>query len=168
MVNEKTKIADTVSKGMGKNIGGELPLYGHFSVDHIRDGQVIDHREVDNVVTNVGKAEVAGLILTDIGGTAFDYIAIGTGVVAATATNTVLGGEITTQGGERAAGTGTVVSGSTAQLQVTYTFTDVFAVTETGMFNHASTGTLLSRQTFAAVNVASGDLLTITWKIQVQ
>jgi len=40
-------------------------------------------------------------------------------------------------------------------------------VTESGVLNDASTGTLLARQVFSAINVASGDSLQITWKIDV-
>ncbi|GAJ04789.1 unnamed protein product, partial [marine sediment metagenome] len=45
----------------------------------IRDSGWQNHR----CLTNAGFAVVAGLLLTDVGGTAFDYIAIGTGAVAA-------------------------------------------------------------------------------------
>jgi hypothetical protein len=46
-----------------------------------------------------------------------------------------------------------------AQLQKTFTFTASFAVTEEGIFDSAtaSSGTLLARQVFAAVNVANLD-----------
>jgi hypothetical protein len=155
---------------VGKNIAGMLDLYGHFSIDHYRNGELIDHREIDNVITNAGKAIVSGLMLVDVGGTAFDYIAIGEGTAAAAATDTALGSEIASGGGERGTGTGTrtttTTTNDTAQLVKTFTFTSSFAVTETGIFNASSGPTLLARQVFAAVNVASGDTLTITWKIQ--
>ena len=41
------------------------------------------------------------------------------------------------------------------------------AKTESGVFNAASNGTLAARQVFAAINVASGDSLQITWKFDV-
>lgn len=137
-----------------------------------KDGNLKEHRIIKNTITTVGKAEVAGLMLTDIGtgATSFDYIAIGTGTASATA----LGSEIASGGGERRGGanvTGTRITttttNDTAQWVTTFTFTSSFAVTEEGIFNDASAGTMLASQTFAAVNVVSGDTLQITHKIQI-
>jgi len=151
-----------------------VKLKGNFDILHFdADGNLIDERHGSNVITNAGIAEVASLILTDNPGTAtaFDYIAIGTGTTAEGATDTALETEITTGGGERAASTGTLVTTTvtddTAQLQHTFSFTSTFAVTEAGILNAASAGTLLCRKTFSAVNVASGDSLQVTYKVQV-
>lgn len=150
-----------------------VKMKGVFHIVH-RDpeGNVITEFEAPNVITNTGLAEVSSLILTDNPGsaTAFDYIAIGTGTTSETATDTQLEAEITTGGGERAAATGTqvttTVTNDTAQLQHTFSFTSSFAVTETGIFNAATGGDMLCRKTFSAVNVASGDSLQITYKVQ--
>ena len=152
-------------------IQNKAGIKGWFTLKHIREGKVIEERTINNTVVNAGKAQVAGLLLTDVGGTAFDYIAIGTGTTGATATDTSLESEISTGGGERTAGTGTrtttTVANDTAQLVATFTFTSSFAVTESGVLNAASSGTMLSRQTFGAINVVSGDSIEVTWKIQV-
>lgn len=155
-----------------QNISEANGLYGRFTITHRdADGNIKAQKDIDNTVTNAGLAEVASLILTDDPGTAtaFDYIAIGTGTTAADATDTTLETEITTGGGSRAAGTGTLstttVTDDTAELEVTFSFTSSFAVTESGVFNAASAGTMLARQVFSAINVANGDSLTITWKI---
>ena len=169
-------LADKFSFLMGRVLGGRVglnsdPSFLNLNIKHIRKGMVIDERNYHNIVVNAGKAQVAGLMLTDVGGTAFDYIAIGTGTTAAAATDTTLETEISTGGGARAAGTGTrvttTVTNDTAQLQVTYSFTSTFAVTESGVFNAASTGTMLARRVFSAINVANGDSLQVTWKVQV-
>ena len=102
---------------------------------------------------------------------AFTYIAIGTGTASASASDTALGTEITTGGGARASATvsrvTTDVTNDTAQAVVTFNFTSGFAVTETGLFNASSSGTMLNRQVFSAVNVTSGDSLQVTIKIDV-
>lgn len=157
---------------MDKNITERNGLKGWFTIKHFdSSGALIEQKEVKNTTTNAGFAEVAGLITSDVGGTAFDYIAIGTGTNAAAATDTALQTEISTNGGERAAGTGTrtttTVANDTMQLVVTFTFTGSFAVTESGVFNDASAGTMLARQVFSAINVISGDSLQITWKVAV-
>ncbi|RLB80121.1 MAG: hypothetical protein DRH17_12535 [Deltaproteobacteria bacterium] len=125
-----------------------------------------------NGITNAGLAEVAGLILTDVGGTAFDYIAIGTGTTAFDATQTALEAEVA-----RKAGTGsrvtTSVTNDTAQLVATFSSADglsgTHAITESGVFNASTGGTMLCRQTFAALNINwdAGDSLQVTWKIQI-
>ena len=126
-----------------------------------------------NGITNVGFAEVAGLILLDVGGTAFDYIAIGTGTTAFDPTQTALVSEVI-----RKAGTGskttTSVTDDTAQLVTTFSSADGLsgshAITESGVFNAASGGVMLCRQTFSALNIDwdAGDTLQVTWKIQIK
>lgn len=129
------------------------------------------------VVTNAGKAEIAGLILIDTEGAlaAFDAIAIGTDATAAAATQTALGAEITTNGGSRrGAGnvTGTrvttTVTNDTSQLATTFTFTGSFGINEVGVFNNnTSGGTMLLRQVFGSVlNVVNTDTLSLTIKVQ--
>lgn len=171
MKGEKTKMKDSVSKGIGKAMEEQVSPFGFFEIEHIRDGKVIDRRVVKNLVTNAGKAAVAGLVLTDVSVDDFDYVAIGTGTTAADATDTQLEGEISTAGGARAAGAGTrvttTVANDTAQLVLTYNFTGSFAVTESGVLNAGAAGDLLCRQTFSAVNVQNGDSLQITWKVAV-
>lgn len=145
-------------------------LRGWFLIEHFRNGELIDAREVKNLVVDAGKAGLASRINGAGGEAAFTYVAIGTGTTAATATDTQLGTEITTGGGGRAAATCTRVTttkaNDTAQMQLTYNFTTNFAVSESGILNAASVGTLLCRQTFSTVNVANADSLQVTWKVQ--
>lgn len=138
----------------------------------IRDSGWQDHK----CLTNFGFAETSGLLLTDIGGTAFDFIGIGTGAVAADPTDTDLGAEEA-----RKAGTGTqqttAVADDTAQLVDSFAAADglagVDAITESGVLNGASPGVhpavhMLCRQVFAVLNIDwdSDDTLAITWKVQ--
>lgn len=126
---------------------------------------------IANLVVDAGKAGVASRINGAGGEAAFSYIAIGTGTTAPAATDTALQSEITTGGGARQAGTisrvTTTVTNDTARVTATFNFTASFAVTETGLFNAATGGTMLNRLTFAAINVASGDSLQITVDVQV-
>ena len=133
-------------------------------------GRIKEDRLIGNTITSVGKAELAGLMIVDVGGTGFDYIAIGIGTPSATA----LGSESTTNGGARRGGadvTGTRVTTTTAddtgQLVTTFTFTGALALTEAGIFNAASAGTMLASQSFSVLNVADTDTLAITWRIKI-
>ena len=146
-----------------------IKVIGSLIIEHFRNNKRIRIDEYKNVVVNTGLAQVAGLIVnleTDY----FDYMAIGTGTTEAQATDTALESEITTGGGARAAATITRitqdVTNDTAQFVHQWTFTDSFAITEAGIFNDPSAGVMLSRKTFSAYNVVSGDELQITWRIQ--
>lgn len=149
-------------------------LKGFIKIDHFdREGNLIESVETPNALTNTGFAEVAGIICTDTTGshTAFDYIAVGTGTTAATATDTQLETEETQNGLTRAAGTGTRVqvnvANDTMQIVKSFSVTGTVAVTESGVLNASSTGILLCHQTFSAINVANNDTLQITWKVTV-
>jgi len=137
-------------------------------------GRVVEIRElvgeVGDLITNAGKASVAGLILVDITEPAYDYIAIGTGTTSPAATDTALVAET-----HREAGTGTLVTttvtNDTARLVATFQgYAGSEAVTEVGMFNAATGGDMLMRRTFSPLNMdwAGGDSLEISVQIQVQ
>lgn len=128
-------------------------------------------RLISNLVTNAGKAGVASRINGNGGEAAFTYIAVGTGTTAAAATDTTLETEITDSGLARVAATAsrvtTDVTNDTAQDTTTFSVSGTKAVTESGVLNASSVGVLLARQVFSAINVVSGDSLTITWKFDV-
>lgn len=129
-----------------------------------------DLKTVHNLITNAGFAGAASRINGDGAEAAFTYIAVGSGTTAANVADTTLVTETAASGLERAAGTAsrvqTTVANDTAQLTKTFTVTGTVAVTESGVLNAASVGVLLCRQVFSAINVVSGDSLTITWKIK--
>lgn len=132
-------------------------------------GEYSDHKQVRNLVTTVGKALVAGRLMASGAPAAATYIAVGTGTNAAAAGDTALQTELATSGLSRVSGTVSLVTttttNDTAQNTTTFTVSGTQAVTESGILNAASTGTLLCRQVFSAINVVSGDSLQITWKI---
>lgn len=133
-------------------------------------GRWSDKRIIRNLVTSAGKAGAASRINGSGGEAAFTYIATGTGTNAAAAGDTALQTELAASGLSRANATAsrvtTSVTNDTAQLVNTFSITGTQAVTESGVLNAASTGTLLARQVFSAVNVVNGDSLQVTWKFQ--
>jgi hypothetical protein len=140
------------------------------------------HLKPRNCLTYDGMRIVAGLMTVDVGNTAFDYIGIGTGVDVAAVSDRALGTQQSRLGGVLC--TGTIVKTDvgctydTMQLVVVFSkandagLTGIDAITEVGVFNHASnvTDTMLFRQTFTAepMNWDSGDTLTMTCKMQVK
>lgn len=146
--------------------------HANVRIEHRRDEQLIDIREGHNVVVDTGRAAVAGLIngvITNF----FDAIGIGTGATGEVVGDTTLQTEITTGGGARAASSNSRVTtdttNDTARCTTTFTFTASFAVTESGLFDQTTVAgsVMLSRKTFAALNVISGDTLQIIWTIDV-
>ena len=123
------------------------------------------------MITNAGLAALASRQLWDTAGheAPFIYIALGTGDTAEAATDTTLEAEIADSGLERAEATAsrvqTTVANDTAQLAKTFTATGSKAVTEVGVLNAASLGTLLSRAVITTKNVESGETLAITHKV---
>ena len=147
-----------------------MKVKGWFEVELIRDGETIAKRKTKNTITNVGKAEIANLIGNVSSPTAFTFLGVGVGTAAAAATDTTLGSEIVDTGLARAAATmsrvTTTTTNDTVQLLKAWTATGVKAVTECGFFNAVTVGILGGRQVFTAVNTANGDILQITYKIQ--
>lgn len=133
-------------------------------------GRWTDQLVFNNLVVNAGLAGMASRCNGSGGEAAFTYLAVGTGTTAPAAGNTALETEITDSGLARASATvsrvTTTVTNDTAQLDKTWNVTGTKAVTEAGAFNAASSGTLLGRQTFSAVNVANGDTLQVIYKFQ--
>jgi hypothetical protein len=139
-------------------------LQGKFHIAVVREGQIVEERSSYNTVTAAGKALVSGLILTDIGGTACDNIAIGTGTTAPATGQTALVGEL-----YRNACTGsqqtTTVTNDTARLTCSVAITATATMSEAGVFNATSSGTMLARATYSAIGVNNGDTLNIGYDI---
>lgn len=143
-----------------QKLGVFSSLLGHWSNKAV----------VANLMTNAGFALVAGRINGSGAPAAATYIAVGTGTTAANVADTTLETEITDSGLARASASvslvTTTVTNDTAQMVVTYTVTGTKAVTESGVLNDSSSGSLLCRQVFAAISVSNGDSLQITWKVK--
>jgi len=133
------------------------------------NGNVKDKREIFNTITSAGLAQIA-LLAGDATAVPFTYLALGTGVTAANISDTTLQTETAASGLARAAATvsrvTTTVTNDTLQLLKAFTAGASVAITECGMFNDPTTGTLLGRQVFSAVNVVTNDILTITYKVK--
>ncbi len=125
-------------------------------------GNVKDQRAIKNLVVSAGKTFIASRMV----GTSqaiMSHMAIGTGTTTPAVAQTTL----TTE-----AGRVTLASSSFSSNAVTYTATfpagtGTGAITEAGIFNAASAGTLLCRTTFPVVNKAAGDSIAVTWVVTV-
>lgn len=119
-------------------------------------------QEIPNLVVTTGKGYVASR-MKDATATAMSHMAIGTGSTAAAASDSALG----TEAG-RVTLTSTTVSANEVEYVATFAAgTGTGAITEAGILNASSSGTLLCRTVFSVVNKGSADAMTITWTVTV-
>ncbi len=124
----------------------------------------IEEDLIHNGVTQSGIQEVIKM-MGGVGTThAFTYMQIGSGTTAFSSTQTALVTEIESTTATVSIGT-TSFSDDTLVLVGTFGFSTTYSVTESGVFNAATSGIMLARTTFAVKNVAKGDTLQFTWKV---
>lgn len=125
-------------------------------------GRIKEQRQHQNLVVTVGKEWIAARMKTAGTPTEMTHMAVGTGSSAAAIGNTTLGTEVAR----------VALSSSVTGAVVTYTATfpagtGTAALTEAGIFNADTAGTLLCRTVFLQINKAAGDTLSVTWTITV-
>ncbi len=126
------------------------------------DGKVKEEYDFKNLVVTVGKNFVASRMV----GTAsniMSHMATGSGTTAAAAGDTALQTEL---------GRVALATSSASTNVVTYTAsfpagTATGALTEAGILNAASAGTMLCRTVFAVVNKGVDDAMSVTWTVTI-
>ena len=125
------------------------------------NGNIKDQREVDNLVVSAGLDYIASR-MKDATATAMSHMALGSGTTAAAAGDTDLESIL----GSREALDSTTVTDNTVQYVSSFEAGDgTGAVTEAGIFNASTAGTMLCRTVFSVVNKGANDTLSITWTI---
>ncbi|NBT29208.1 MAG: hypothetical protein EBT18_06925 [Gammaproteobacteria bacterium] len=129
-----------------------------------KDGNVKDQREVNNLVVNAGLA----YIISRMVGTSqavMSHMALGAGTTAAAAGQSDL---VSTLGSREALDSTTIAGANNNQVVYVSSFEAgdaTGAVTEAGIFNASTAGTMLCRTVFPVVNKAADDAMTVTWTI---
>ena len=125
-----------------------------------KTGEVKDRREIKNLVVTAGKQFIASRMV-GTSANVMSHMALGAGTTAAAVGDTALGSEL-----GRVALTTATASGAVVTYTATFGPTVATgAVTEAGVLNAASAGTLLCRTVFAVVNKGADDAMAITWAI---
>lgn len=124
-------------------------------------GEILETVNVKNMVVTAGKEFIAARVVG--APTAMSHMAIGSGTTEQVLGDTSLESEL---------GRAALVSSSSAGRVATFTCTfdagvGTGAITEAGIFNDATTGTMLCRTTFPVVNKSAGDIFDITWTLTV-
>lgn len=143
-------------------ITDQIKIRGNLDIV-IRDGngEVKETRKERNLVVTAGLGFIASR-MKDTTDSAMSHMAVGSDSTAAAAGNTDLGSIL----GSREALDSTTVSGATVTYVSSFEAGDgTGAITEAGIFNAATGGTMLCRTVFSTVNKAADDTMTITWTI---
>ncbi len=114
--------------------------------------------EPGNLVVTAGLAHIADQMLSAPTQASMSHMAIGTGTTAPAAGDTALG----TEANRQALGSKTRSASKVTYYRSFAAGQGTGAITEMGILNSASAGTLLCRQTFAAKNKGANDVLDIT------
>lgn len=126
------------------------------------EGNIKQEVVIPNLVVTVGKNFIASR-MKDATATAMTHMAIGSGTTAAAVGDTTLGTEL----GRVTLTSTTVTTNNVAYVATFPAGTGTGAVTEAGLFNASSAGTLLCRTVFSVINKGAADTLGITWTVTV-
>ncbi len=126
------------------------------------NGQIKHEQEIKNLVVTTGKNFIASR-MKDTTDTAMSHMAIGSGTTAAAVGDTALESSL----GRVSLTSTTVTTNNVAYVATFPAGTGTGAVTEAGLFNASSGGTMLCRTVFSVINKGSADTLGITWTVTV-
>ena len=143
-------------------INDTLKLRGDVSIKlYDKNGKIKDQREITNLVVNSGLA----FICSRMAGTSpavMTHMGVGSGTTSAAAGQTALVSQL----GSREALDSTNASANTIVFVCSLEAGDgTGAVSESAIFNAASSGTMLARVTFPVVNKQADDTMSITHTI---
>ena len=128
-----------------------------------KNGNVKEERTEENLVVTTGLGYIASR-MKDASATAMTHMALGSGTTNAAAGQTDL---VTLLGAREALDSTTVTANAVAYVASFEAGDATGAVTEAGIFNASTSGTMLCRVKFDVVNKAADDTMTVTWTITV-
>jgi hypothetical protein len=137
-------------------------IYGDGRVHRFEDYGVVSEK----LVTDAFIEYLVDEMQASTGGiSGFSYHGSGISATAESATDTTLVSEIALS---RANGTqGEGLSANIYNAMGTQFYDGAYAVVEHGLFNAASSGILMDRSTFAAINVGDGDAIEFTYELTI-
>ena len=125
-----------------------------------KNGNVKDERTIKNLIVDTGLNFICDRMKDDE--TAMTHMALGSGSTAPAAGDTSLESQL---GSRELLDSSTVTNNQIVYVSSFEAGDATGGVTEAAIFNAASGGTMLCRVTFAVVNKAADDVLSINWTI---
>ena len=129
-----------------------------------KNGVVKEEQKFKNLVVTTGLGFIASR-MKDATATVMSHMELGTSTAAASAGDTTLGAAIS--GSRTALTSTTVTTNSVAYVAIFGAGVGTGAVTEAGIFNASSAGTMLCRTVFAVINKQAADSMSVTWTVSV-
>lgn len=141
-----------------------LAMKGELTIDRYDfSGKLVEKRKIPNLVVTAGKTLMISRLLGTTDGV-MTHMGVGTGTTSPVVGNTAL---------EIPLGARIALTSSTQNTNsVTYVGTfaagvSTGAITEAGIFNALTSGTMLCRTVFPVVNKEVGDSIVITWVVTI-
>lgn len=164
----------TRDAGLGSEVHPTREVNVHIVARHA-DGTIFADEQVHNLRTTGGADWQASVMGASSQPASANYIALtndsaapAAGDCAAGSSTCTLASEITTNGLARASSTYAHTNGTaTWTMSHTWTATGNQAAQKAGMFNAASSGTMVFETAFTQVSLVSTDTLTITWTVSI-
>lgn len=149
-------------------VNDSIKAKGTLQLTLIDENGKIKQQDEHNLVVSAGLAYIASR-MKDATATAMSHMGVGTGTTPAAAGDTALG---TALGARVALDSTTITTTSVTDDSVQYVATfgagvSTGAITEAGIFNALTDGTMLCRTVFSVINKGALDTLVITWKVTV-
>jgi len=139
-------------------LSGQVEL---ILTDH--NGYVKEKRNIKNLVVTTGKNFIASR-MAGVASPVMSHMAVGSSSTAPITANTDLGTTL----GARKALTSTTNTNNTVVYVATFAPGEgTGAIVEAGLFNALTSGSMLCRTTFLAVNKSDLDTLTINWTVTI-
>ena len=125
-----------------------------------QNGAIKERRVEKNLIVNNGNFGVAAQLLATPAYGVPTHLGIGTGATAPAAGDTALG----TETGTRVAFSSKTRATNVVTMVGTFAAGNgTAAITEAGIFNASSSGSMYSRVTFSVINKGAADSLQLTW-----
>lgn len=140
-----------------------LSATGKLKLELFSDAGVLKSSEtVSNLVVTNGLSFIASRVIS-ASSTVMTHMAVGSGSTTPVLSNAALSAEIV-----RVSLTSSTVLANTITYKATFGVgVGTGAISEAGLFNAASSGTMLCRTAFSTVNKSSTDTLVITWTVTI-
>jgi hypothetical protein len=130
----------------------------------------VKEEQSNNLVVNTGLRFIAESMLktTTDSPASMTHMSVGSGTTNAAPTDTALESQLARVTLDSSASVTTNVTNDAVQYVATFAAgTGTGAVTEAGIFNDATAGTMLCRTVFPVINKGALDTLVITWKVTI-
>ncbi len=143
-------------------INDDLKLRGDVAIVlKDKDGNIKDSREINNLVVSAGLEFICSR-MAGASASVMSHMALGSGTTAASAGQTDL---VSVLGSREALDSSTASSNTVTYVSSFEAGEGTGAVTEAGVFNASSSGTMLCRTVFSVVNKEADDTMSVTWTI---